>query len=150
MRIVYIFVCSMAGWMYKASDSLMHKGAMKKRWVVLADYRLSYFEGPTALHENKGDINCADVVSIAVETSKKDGEVWRINFGKGGKEHWVLKVDETAPPHIKAMWMRKLVRSCPQVEDRELAAISPRLGRSTIHPSGRAPPLRVAAMQPRK
>lgn len=145
-----MLVCSMCGWMYKASAAMMSKGALKKRWVVLSDYRLSYYDSPTALHEHKGDINCAEVVSIVVETNKKDGEVWRINYGKGGKENWVVKVDDEAPRYIKNMWMRKLIRSCPQVEDKELAAIHPRLGRSTIHQSGRAPPLRVAAVLPSK
>lgn len=136
----------MAGWMLKASAAMMSKGAMKKRWVVLADYKLYYFESPLTMHEIKGEINCADVTAITEETSKKDGAVWKISYGKGGKEHWTVKVDGAEGPVVREMWWRKLCRSCPQVSDAELEAIRPGLGRSTVCSGGRAPPLRAGAV----
>ena len=140
----HILVLSMCGWMLKASTGLMTKGSMKRRWVILTDYTLHYFESPFSLHESKGEIQCAEVTSLVEETSKKDGCVWRICYGKAGREQWTVQVDPEAPPHIHRMWWRKLVRSCPQVVDPELVALNPRFRQRTLSPTGRAPPLKAA------
>ena len=55
----------MCGWVYKASAGLMSKGAMKKRWLILADMRLTYYESPLSLEEVKDELSCADITAVA-------------------------------------------------------------------------------------
>jgi len=124
---------SMCGWLWKASTGLMSKGSWKKRWVILAEFKLSYYEGPFNLHEVKDTISCTDITSIVEEDTKKDGKAIRISYGRG-KDYWLLRWDTDAPEYVHKMWLRKLLRSCPNVRDDELAVINPRLAQTTSSP----------------
>jgi hypothetical protein len=69
--------------------------------------------------------------------------VLKVNYGKG-KDHWIIKFDPEAPKFIQQMWHRKLVRSCQNIPDRELAAINPRAVRAASSPSRPPAPLKSA------
>lgn len=55
---------NMCGWVYKNSTGLMTKGQLKKRWMVLYDFKLKYFDSQFTLDEVRGEINCADITGL--------------------------------------------------------------------------------------
>jgi hypothetical protein len=54
----------MCGSVFKNSTGLMTKGALKKRWMILSDFKLRYYESPYQLEEVRGEINCGEITSI--------------------------------------------------------------------------------------
>lgn len=55
---------NMCGWVYKNSSGLMTKGTLKKRWMVLYDFKLKYFDSQYTLDEVRGEINCGDITGL--------------------------------------------------------------------------------------
>lgn len=55
---------NMCGWVLKNSTGLMTKGALKKRWMVLYDFKLRYFESQFSLDESRGEIHCSDITAL--------------------------------------------------------------------------------------
>jgi len=107
---------SMCGWLYKVSESML-SNAWKKRWFVLINGQLQYYNTDTALEVPKNIIPCADVTSIKEETYKgRDG--LKISFKTGGSENsWIIDCDELEDKMIKLMWIRKIYRNCVQLPD---------------------------------
>jgi hypothetical protein len=56
-----------------------------------------------------------------------------------------VKWDPEAPKYIQQMWLRKLIRSSPNVPDRELLAVNPRIVRAASNPARSPAPLKAAA-----
>jgi hypothetical protein len=55
---------NMCGWVLKNSTGLMTKGVLKKRWMVLVDFKLKYFDSQFSLDEVRGEIHCSDITSL--------------------------------------------------------------------------------------
>lgn len=55
---------NMCGYVYKNSSGFMSGGALKKRWMILVDFKLRYYESQFTLDEIKGEINCSDITSL--------------------------------------------------------------------------------------
>jgi hypothetical protein len=87
----------------------------KRRWMVLVDRLLLYYEDQYTLHHFKGALVLEDVISI-VQEKRKDGPALRLNCrtqSAGGLDHWTIRWDTSEPLHIQQMWERKLRRCLP-------------------------------------
>jgi hypothetical protein len=124
---------TMCGWAYKMSGSLF-SSSFKRRWVMLVDYELSYYEDQFTLKDCKGKLSCAEIQSITPD-DVKGVKCLKLT---AGKEIWQIYWDPQEPVEIQRMWNRKLIRSCPRIADPELTRISPNL-RKSIPKSGKAP-----------
>lgn len=107
---------SMCGWLWKVSESLLSK-AFKKRWFVLMDGQLTYFNSDLCLEASKNIVNCSSVTSLK-EDSYKGRHAWKLAFVANGVEScWLLDFDENESGAIKEMWLRKLRRCCPALHE---------------------------------
>eukprot|EP01039_Chlorochromonas_danica_P004508 gene4508-4944_t len=115
---------TMCGWMWKVSESLL-SNAWKKRWFILVDDELTYYNSDLALDANKNTINCGDVTALT-EDSYKGRHAWKITFTVSGVESfWMLDFDESETAPIRAMWLRKLRRCSPSLQQESHAPRSP-------------------------
>jgi hypothetical protein len=55
---------NMCGWVYKNSTGLMTKGVLKKRWMVLVDFKLRYYDSQFSLDEVRGEVHCSDITAL--------------------------------------------------------------------------------------
>lgn len=134
----------MCGWMWKLSTGLTHASKWVKRWVVLLDFKLTYYEGPMDMAKERGHILCDDILRI-----NYDGDYIEVFYGDGEKDFWALRTVEDEPLQIQKMWLRKLLRSFPNSthrEDERLAPVATVHRTGTIRASHRAPPLKTAAV----
>lgn len=106
------FAYSMCGWMYRLSHGIM-SATWKRRYVVLLEKRLLYFDDPAELNVLKGSIECAAITAIKEETIKGVNH-FSIFYG-AGKEKWDIRFVEEDTPDIVAMWKRKISRSCSRL-----------------------------------
>lgn len=107
---------SMCGWLWKVSESIL-SNAWKRRWFILHDDQLIYYNSELGLEASKNVINCRDVVSLK-EDSYKGRHAWKITFAVNGVESfWMLDFDENESKSIKEMWLRKLRRCCPALQE---------------------------------
>jgi len=102
---------SMCGWVYRASTFHLTKGQFKRRWMVLIDFKLSFYQDPFSLENLKGTLNCADVTAVEDENAD-DGSPTLVMYYGAGDDFWTLKWDHTEPPYIRRMWREKILKSC--------------------------------------
>lgn len=102
---------SMCGWVKKMSDGLLTKGSYKKRWVVLIDNVLSYYEDPFTLDECKGKLRLVDITEI-MGVKGSEGVGIRL-ISDDANNVWTLAWDPEEPKEIRCMWSRKLFRCLP-------------------------------------
>lgn len=131
---------SMCGWMYKLSLGLQHSKWVR-RFLILVDFRLTCYESPLDIANEKGVILCDDVRRI-----NYDADYIEIYYGDGEKDFWALRSVEEESPQIQRMWLRKLLRCCPTGSHPEarVGAVSSAHRSGEVRASHRAPPLRVA------
>lgn len=55
---------NMCGWVLKNSTGLMTKGVLKKRWMVLFDFKLRYYDSQFSLDEPRGEVHCSDITAL--------------------------------------------------------------------------------------
>lgn len=101
---------TMCGWMYRLSHAMM-SASWKKRYFILADKKLYYFEDPAELHVVKGVIECNLITAIKCEKTNKGVEHFTIAYGSG-KDKWDVRFLEEDGQDVVAMWKRKVSRSC--------------------------------------
>lgn len=134
---------SMCGWIQKDMKTFLHKGYFN-RWVVLHDFAITFYENPFRMNDPLGTLLCKDVVALSVK-----GNSFTLHCASE-KNSWHMCFEEPAVnPSYNQMWLRKLIRSCPNIRDppsMALLGLPPSLwDRSVDHIThGIAPPLRVA------
>lgn len=105
-------VYTMCGFVLRLSHSMM-SAAWKKRYFVLADKKLYYYDDPGELNVVKGVIDCNSVTSIKEEKTK-GVDHFTISYGSG-KEKWEIKFADEDTPDVIEMWKRKIARSCDHI-----------------------------------
>jgi hypothetical protein len=101
---------SMSGWLHKAST---HSARLKSRWVVLHDYAIHFYDNPYHMNTCKGTLLCRDVISLTFE---KD-EFFTLHCADESKS-WKFCFESAVPnPVYNNMWLRKIIRSCPNIKD---------------------------------
>jgi hypothetical protein len=119
----FFFVCLFTG------------GAWKKRWFVLVDDELQYFNSELALEASKNVVLCQTVTSMKEEGYKGRNTATKISFTVNGADNnWILDWDEGANAAINRMWMRKLYRSCSQLSDPTIESLKSKF--SNLRASG--------------
>ena len=113
---------TMCGWLWKVSESLL-SNAWKKRWFVLVDDQLQYYNSELQLEASKNIVLCANITSIK-EEAHKGRQATRINYlADGAETFWMLDWDENANAAIKRMWLRKIYRSSKRLVDPTLEQV---------------------------
>ena len=100
---------SMCGWVLRVSNSLLTKGQLKRRWMVLADERLYCYEDPFTLDSPLGVLPLSQTGSV-VNIVVIDIPAMRIHIKN---ESWTLTWDPAQPDYIRTMWIRKFLRALP-------------------------------------
>lgn len=110
------------GWLWKVSESLL-SNAWKKRWFVLVDGQLQYYNSELHLDQSK-NVVLSTAVTAMKEELHKGRNATRISYTSNGTEtFWMLDWDEAAPSSIKRCWQRKIYRNCPQLHDLEMEKV---------------------------
>lgn len=115
---------TMCGWLYKVSESLLSGGAWKKRWFVLVDDELQYFNSELQLEASKNVVVCNTITAIK-EESHKGRQATKICYNGGD---WMIDWDENANAAINRMWLRKIYRSSPGLADPTMQELKAKLG----------------------
>jgi hypothetical protein len=114
---------TMCGWMLKMSAGLVTKGKYKRRWVILVDGVLSYYEDPFTLGERKGTLKLSEVSTV--RNVGADGKAIKLSHVKGDAEcaPWTVAWDEDDSLFIRKMWARKLLRCLPDDVRRNISDV---------------------------
>lgn len=128
---------SIAGHLYKVSESML-SNAWKRRWFVLADGQLQYFNSEFALENSKNIVVMKTVSAIKTE-SYKGREGMKINFttADGKESFWLLDFDENASPLLKRLWMQRIYANSP-LPDPAMERFTARLAALKVNASGSA------------
>ena len=110
---------SCCGWLWKVSESL-YTNAWKKRWFVLAEGQLTYYNSELALEQPKHAVIGSQITNIS-EEPHKGRDATKISYTWENTEtFWQLDFDEEAPSFMKAVWLRRIYRCAPTVSDPSL------------------------------
>lgn len=113
---------NLCGWLWKVSESLL-SSAWKKRWFLLLDGELRYYNSDLGMENEKNIVPCRNVTAIS-EMECNGRNAMKIEFTSEGKENfWCIDFDEETPQHIRRLWKRVLFRNCPQIPDPLLASL---------------------------
>lgn len=129
---------SIAGNLYKVSESML-SNAWKKRWFVLADGQLQYFNSVYAL-ENSKNIVIMKSASALKNESYKGREGMKLNYTMAdGKEgFWMLDFDEATSPMLKRMWMQRIYANAPAIPDPAMQRFAAKLAAMKVSSAGSA------------
>ena len=100
---------TMCGWVLRLSHAMM-SASWKKRYFILADKKLFYFDDPSELNVVKGAIDCSTISAIKAEKTKGI-EHFTICYGSG-KDKWDIRFVDDDSLQVVKMWKRKISRSC--------------------------------------
>lgn len=103
----------MCGWVLRESEGLMTLGSMKRRWVILLDGVLLYYEDQYTLNDCKG-VLILDEVSEMKQVESKEGPAIMLTHGQNHSDTWTIRWDPSEPLKTNQMWERKLKRSLPK------------------------------------
>jgi hypothetical protein len=103
----------MCGWVLRESEGLMTLGSMKRRWVILLDGVLLYYEDQYTLNDVKGVLILDEVTSV-VPVKHKEGMALVLSHGPGHNDNWTIMWDPNEPQLTNQMWERKLMRALPK------------------------------------
>lgn len=118
---------SIAGHLYKVSESML-SNAWKKRWFVLADGQLQYFNSEYALENSKNIVLMKSVTGLKTESYKgREGMKLSFTMVDGKESFWMLDFDESIPPFMKRMWMQRIYANAPAIPDPSMERFSDRL-----------------------
>lgn len=104
---------NMCGWVMRESEGLMTLGNMKRRWVILLDGVLLYYEDQFTLNDCKGVLILDEVTSMT-QINHKEGVAIVLTHGPNQSDNWTIMWDPNEPANINQMWERKLKRSLPK------------------------------------
>lgn len=106
------FAYSMCGWIERLShEMLTYK--WKKRWFILCDMVLYYYDDPNDVSTLKGALDLSTVVSIT-EQNKKGDICYELSGKTTSNEEavWSVRFLDNDTNKVKEMWKRKISRSC--------------------------------------
>jgi hypothetical protein len=106
----------MCGWLWKVSESLL-SNAWKRRWFILINQTIVYYNSDLALEQAKNIIPCGDITAIKEDTFKGRKGLKIIYNVQGRESHWMVDFDENESKERKEMWLRKIKRSCPVLNE---------------------------------
>lgn len=119
---------SMCGFLWKVSESLL-SGAWKRRWFVLLNGQLQYYNSELALDQPKNVVICKNVLSVSEETHK-GRKCIKITYKSDNTEnYWLLGWDENESKAVKDMWLRKLYRCCSALNDPNLSSLGMKINK---------------------
>jgi len=102
-----------ACWMKKETKGTLGMGVkvqFKRRYVIVANGKISYFTDTHSLSEERGHLNGKDVTLLGFGPDRHGGESY---FIRVPKDFWALKYCEEETEVGKQAWMRKCENSCP-------------------------------------
>jgi hypothetical protein len=108
------FAYGMCGYMYRLSHELL-SSKWKRRWFVLCDMVLYYYDDPDDVGTLKGSLDLGTVTSIVQGAPRAKDEVHYELIGKttdGDAANWAIRFLEDDPRATQEMWKRKISRSC--------------------------------------
>jgi len=106
---------STCGWLWKVSESML-SNAWKKRWFVLMNGELQYFNSELNL-ELKKHVIVGQTITSFKELPQKGRQATRIAFTSDAKDSfWDIDFDENQSNAIKRLWLRKLYRAASNIE----------------------------------
>ena len=129
---------SMCGWLSKKSGNFLNPAdTFKPYWFILMHGELSYYSqsvtpgsGNISLDRPKKLISCKDITAIEL-VNRKFISIKFMLPGDTKSNEWQLKLVNPQPGKISTdiaangrMWLRKLMRCCPQVIDPTLELAS--------------------------
>ena len=103
----------MCGWVMRASQSLLTKGQLKRRWMILVDDTMYCYEDPFALDVCSGSLRlekAGSVVHILIASASGTPGM-RVHVKN---ESWTITWDPEEHPYIRRMWARKFIRALPE------------------------------------
>jgi hypothetical protein len=103
---------SMCGWLWKVSESLL-SSAWKRRWFILINGQLQYFNTDVSLEQPKNVVNTKDVTGVTLEVYKGRSCIKIAYRADGTETFWMVDFEENETPEIRAMWLRKIRCACP-------------------------------------
>eukprot|EP01034_Spumella_vulgaris_P021340 gene21340-27370_t len=103
---------SMCGWLWKVSESLL-SSAWKRRWFILINGQLQYFNTDVSLEQPKNVVNTKDVTAVTLEVYKGRSCIKIAYRADGTETFWMVDYDENEAPEIRDMWLRKIRCACP-------------------------------------
>jgi hypothetical protein len=123
---------SISGHLYKVSESML-SNAWKKRWFVLADGQLQYFNSEYAMENSKNIVIMKSVTGLKTESYKgREGLKLSFTMADGKESFWMLDFDESVPPFLKRMWMKRIYANSPAIPDPAMERFSGRLAALNI------------------
>lgn len=118
---------TMCGWMWKMSEKLLGGNDWKKRWFVLTDGYLVYFNSESGLETAKHVINCSKISKIEMADAPVKGRIaMKVHYTAeqgNASSFWQLDFDEDAAPAVKKMWERKLFNNAKAVPNPEIESL---------------------------
>lgn len=118
---------SMCGWLWKMSEKKLGGNDWKKRWFVLTDGYLVYFNSELALEIPKHVINCSKITKIAEDFSAKGRtSSMKVSYNSesgGSSSYWLLDYDEAAPVTMRKMWRRRFFNTASALPHPEMEAL---------------------------
>eukprot|EP01038_Epipyxis_sp_PR26KG_P010040 gene10040-13498_t len=127
---------SMCGWVWKVSESML-SSTWKKRWMIIINNNIQYFNSPTSLDKPKNIIHCSDVHGLREVTYKNKTGISISYKNNGIENNWTLSfdgidqnIDQKNALFIKNMWLRKINRVCGNIgiNNRLSSSESPKKG----------------------
>jgi hypothetical protein len=116
------FTYSMSGWMERLSREVLGS-IWKRRYFVLCDKKLMYFDKVDEMQSVKKTLDCKDVTSISSHNFKGD-PCFCIHIGPESNhqsnhqnDRWTVRFVSDDSPQRIAMWMRKITRSCESIKN---------------------------------
>lgn len=104
---------SMCGWIYKFSSSIIPglPRTFKRRWLVLSDDSLQYYDDMFTLNDPRYIIACKDVSLIEQTIDETTGILDTVTIAFQ-RDSWYLKFIEEDSQFIRQRWLSKINQAC--------------------------------------
>ena len=116
---------NMCGFMYKLSSSVIPgmPKSFKRRYMVLKEGLLVYFDDSFSLQDPRYEVWCQDVINIeeTFNHSKTEIETFSVTFGP---DSWTVKFDENMNTMVRKEWLRKIRFNCYNVNNKSIRGAS--------------------------
>jgi len=101
---------NICGHIWKASGNRLHLNEWRKRFFILYDQQLQYYNNENNLEKLKYSLHCKDIISVNYQKNDFHGrKAIKILHSKG---IWYLSFEENLLDEIKEKWMRVLQNNC--------------------------------------
>jgi len=104
---------SVCGWMYKYSSSAVigMPRSFKRRWMVLTDESLQYYDNLYSLDDPRYTVACKDV-SLIENTSDESTGILESMTVAFGRDSWQLKFVEEDDQFKREKWLNRITLCC--------------------------------------